>query len=82
MLQARGDRNDLSELTWQANRCGIDPQEFGWVFDAITAGWTEAGKILEIDTRDVPPLAEIYAAAADCRLALECSEPEVANPAG
>jgi len=64
-------RDELSTLTKKAYRLGIDPVDFAAIFDASTRDWREAGSILSIATRNVPPMPEIYALAADRMSELE-----------
>lgn len=64
-------RDELSTLTKKAYHLGIDPVDFASLFDATTQDWREAGSILSIATRNVPPMPEIYALAADRRSELE-----------
>lgn len=70
-------RDELSTLTKKAYRLGIDPVDFASLFEATTGDWREAGSILSIATRNVPPMPEIYALAADRRSNLE---PQPAPP--
>ena len=56
-------RDSLSRLVNQANRLGIKPDVFQVLFDSLGHEWREAGVILSVTTRNVPPLAEIYAQA-------------------
>ena len=64
-------RDRLSTLTIQANRLGIVPSTQHDLFDMIAKEWRDAGEILSVRTRLVPPLAEIYSRARERREALQ-----------
>jgi HD-like signal output (HDOD) protein len=53
----------LSALAQEANSMGISPYHCHEMLDAIAQEWRDAGRILSVRTRHVPPLAEVYAQA-------------------
>ncbi len=56
-------RDTLSTLANDAAGLGITPYLCHEMLDAISPEWTEVGAVLCIKTRQVPPLAQIYAQA-------------------
>ncbi len=61
----------LTALVPEANRLGISPYCYYETFDAISHEWREAGAILSVRTRPVPPLSEIFAQAQEQKALLE-----------
>ena len=53
----------LSTLADDAAGLGITPYLCHEMLDAISPEWAEVGAVLSIQTRQVPPLAQIYAQA-------------------
>lgn len=53
----------LSTLAHDAAGLGITPYLCHEMLDAISPQWTEVGAVLSIKTRQIPPLAQIYAQA-------------------
>ena len=72
------DTEQIAELSQLIHDLGIKYTNFTEVFETITQEWKETGSIFFVPTQDVPPLAEIYAAAERQREALSASayEPE------
>ncbi len=56
-------QDTLSILAEEAARQGITPYLCHEMLDAISREWSDAGTIFSVHTRQVPPLAEIYAQA-------------------
>lgn len=52
----------LPEIYAKAARLGIAPDELAVLVDDIAARWRAWGSALEIDTRDLPPFADLLAA--------------------
>jgi HD-like signal output (HDOD) protein len=53
-------REDLSSVMIEAHQLEIPPDVYHDLFDAIGAEWRECGAVFSVETRPVPPLAEIY----------------------
>ena len=72
-------RDTLSLLLQDANRLGISPCVFHETFDAISQEWREAGRVFSVRTRSLPPLAEIYSQAQECRGFLQEQQAEMVS---
>ena len=72
-------RETFSDVLLEANRLGIAPDVYHDAFDALSREWRDAGAILTVQTRHVPPLGEMYAQARSRLVALEAGS---GKPAG
>ncbi len=82
VTQSNPDRDAISRMVRAAAGRGFSPDVFPAKFDAIGEEWRELGAVFDVATRRVPPMAELYAQAADTRAGLvEELSTEAAKPA-
>ena len=56
-------RETMTTVINRANRLDVRPDDLGPIFDSIGEEWCALGAILDVETRKVPPLAELLAQA-------------------
>ena len=59
LTRSTGEREALSDILLEAAQLGVAPGDCAPMFDAISAEWQQAGDILAVQTRHVPPLAAL-----------------------
>lgn len=64
-------RDDLASLVVRANRLGVSPAVYHEVFDCISAEWRNAAAVFSVNSRKIPPLAELYAVARQRQASLQ-----------
>ena len=72
------EREALSDVLLEAGQFGIAPGDYAEVFDAISEEWQQAGDILAVQTRHVPPLAALQVQAQQRYDAQHCADASAA----